>query len=291
MNRRQTTAMLFILLTLPAGCSKSSQATNSNVAVGMPLVLTDKAKLVEERLVNGETVSESDVQGLSSTELRILRNASFARHGRKYDSPGLGDYFNKRTWYKPREDYNDNLLTVADKANVKLILAAEQRAGTTTTPNANSSAAISTQPPPPTQPVVTTAQPGGGGGQLTTDKVQRAVDKALDWTRKGGRATVLGIQETPRENAARADVRFDGFQYNANSYDMPISKDQKTPPEPDVRDPKWSEKMYQNRAGQVHTETYSGQGNGILKHYNDGRWVLTGVQFGLHGVNSNIEIR
>jgi hypothetical protein len=161
--------------------------------------------------------------------------------------------------------------------------------GATPTQSASSTSPTPASTSAPSQPAQTTTKVETG--QLTTDKVQRAVDKALDWTRKGGRATVLGIQEIPRENAARADVRFDGFQYNANSYDMPISKDQKTPPEPDIRDPKWSEKMYQNRAGQVHIDTYSGQGAAILKHYTDGRWVLTGVQFGFHGVDANIEVR
>jgi len=253
------------------------------------LSLSEKGKSAEEKIVNSQNLTESDVQSLPPTELRILRNACFARHGRKYDSAGLGEYFNNRPWYKTREDYNDNLLSAADRANVKLILAAEQQTGAGTTSNTISSTAISNQHTP--QQPATTAKVESDGGQLTTDKVQRAVDKALDWTRKGGRATVIGIQEIPRENSAKADVRFDSFQYNANSYDMPISKDQKTPPEPDVRDPKFYEKMYQNRSGQVHIESYSGQGGAILKHYTDGRWVLTGVQFGFHGVNANIEIR
>lgn len=126
---------------------------------------------------------------------------------------------------------------------------------------------------------------------LVVAKVQRAVDKALDWTRMGGRATVSGIQEIPQENAARADVQFDNFQFNADSYGTPVDKNKKTPPEPDVRDPKFYEKMYQNRAGQIHVEKYSGQGVATLKHYNDGRWVLTGVHFGLNGAKANIEVR
>ncbi len=127
--------------------------------------------------------------------------------------------------------------------------------------------------------------------RLSVEKVQAAVNKALDWTYKGGRATVLGIRELPQENAARADVRFDDFQFNADSYGMPVDKNKKTPAEPDIRDPKYYEKMYQNRAGQIHVERYSGQGTATLTKYNDGRWVLTGVQFGTNGTKANIEIR
>lgn len=125
---------------------------------------------------------------------------------------------------------------------------------------------------------------------LSAEKVQAAVDKALDWTRKGGRATVLGIQELPQENAARVDVQFDNFQYNADMYGMPVDKNQKAPPEPDVRDPKFYEKMYQNRVGQTQVKRFSGRGAGALVHYNDGRWVLTEVHFDLVGVTRKIEL-
>jgi hypothetical protein len=142
---------------------------------------------------------------------------------------------------------------------------------------------------PPSQSAQTT--PKIETGQFTTDKVQRAVDKALDWTRKGGGATVLGIQEFPQDNAARADVRFDGFQYNANGAGSPVSKDKTTPPEPSVNDPRFYEKMTQHGLGAVQVKRFSGRGTAILKHYNDGRWVLTGVQFDFVGVSASIEVR
>jgi len=126
---------------------------------------------------------------------------------------------------------------------------------------------------------------------LSVDKVQRAVDKALDWTRKGGGATVLGIQELPQENAARADIRFDGFQYNANGAGTPMSKDKKGPAEPAMNDPDYYRKMAEYGLGQMQVKKYSGKGVGILKHYNDGRWVLTEVHFDFDGVKAEIEIQ
>lgn len=130
-----------------------------------------------------------------------------------------------------------------------------------------------------------------GNSQLSVDKVQRAVDKALDWTRKGGGATVLGIQEIPQENAARADIRFDGFQYNADGAGTPVSKDKKGPPEPSINDPAYYRKMAEYGLGQTQVKRYSGKGVGILKHYNDGRWVLTEVHFDFEGVKGDIEIQ
>lgn len=130
-----------------------------------------------------------------------------------------------------------------------------------------------------------------GNSSLSADKVQRAVDKALDWTRKGGGATVLGIQELPQENAARADIRFDEFQYNANGAGTPVSKDKKGPPEPSINDPDYYRKMAEYGLGQMQVKRYSGKGVGILKHYNDGRWMLTEVHFDFEGVKADIEIQ
>jgi YARHG domain len=290
MKRPHTLILLLLVLTCFQGCStKSRPVTDSTTAQASALSLSEKGKLAEERIVNGEVVSEGDLQGLASTELRILRNASFARHGRKYDSPGLGDYFGGRSWYRPRDDYNDTLLTASDRANVKLIAAAEQTASTSTIPNPEGQTASSNPTPPLTPPGATT--PESGGGQLTTEKVQRAVDMVLDWTRKGGRATVLGVQELPRENAARADIQFDGFQYNADLQGSPVSKDKKTPPSPDINDPKFSEKRLRLATEGTRVVRFSGRGVGILKHFNDGRWVLTAVHFDFVGLTGNIEIR
>jgi hypothetical protein len=107
----------------------------------------------------------------------------------------------------------------------------------------------------------------------------------------GGGATVLGIQELPQENAARADIRFDGFQYNADGAGSPVSKDKKTPPKPNVNDPRFYEKMLKHGLEATQVKRFSGKGVGILKHYSDGRWVLTEVHFDFVGVNANIEIR
>ncbi len=126
---------------------------------------------------------------------------------------------------------------------------------------------------------------------LTTQGVQRAVDQALDWTKKSGKVEVVGIQELPQENAARADIRFDGFQYNADMAGTPISKSQEAPRKPDMNSPNYWDEVYKYGTQQTRVGNYSGQGVGILKHYSDGRWMLTGVQFNLVEVNANVEIQ
>jgi len=126
---------------------------------------------------------------------------------------------------------------------------------------------------------------------LTNEKVQRAVDKALDWTKVGGKAEVLGIQENPQQNSAVVDIRFDNFQFNADQSSTPVAKDKKSPPKPSVGSSNFSDELYKAVTQMVHVERYSGKGVGKLKHYNDGRWVLTEINFNFINVNANLEIQ
>jgi serine/threonine protein kinase, bacterial len=46
-------------------------------------------------------VTDADLAGKDGFELDIMRNSIFARHGRKFDTPGIQDYFNQQSWYRP----------------------------------------------------------------------------------------------------------------------------------------------------------------------------------------------
>jgi hypothetical protein len=79
----------------------------------------------EEIVVRGERLSRSDVDSLSQVELRRLRNAIYARHGRMFNTPELQRFFDGRPWYTRRFEYNDRDLTASDKANLNLIVVNE----------------------------------------------------------------------------------------------------------------------------------------------------------------------
>jgi serine/threonine protein kinase len=85
------------------------------------------AAAAEQKILNGERLTSSDLSGLPKLRLRILRNTVYARHGRIFDTPEMRAYFNRQSWYQPRADYRDALLTPADKVNVETILAEEKR--------------------------------------------------------------------------------------------------------------------------------------------------------------------
>ena len=66
-------------------------------------------------------LSDVDLKNLSNKELKIMRNEIFARYGRKFNSESMYNYFNAQSWYTPiYEDVND-MLTVIEKHNVKMI--------------------------------------------------------------------------------------------------------------------------------------------------------------------------
>jgi hypothetical protein len=64
-------------------------------------------------------LTESDLQGMSKQELRILRNEIYARHGRKFKSEDLQVYFSAQSWYQPL--YDEVQLNSIEKKNVEFI--------------------------------------------------------------------------------------------------------------------------------------------------------------------------
>ena len=69
--------------------------------------VSSRSVQAEDKILRNEVLNDADVSGLSLNELRILRNVHFARYGRKYERPGLGDYFSTRPWYQPRDDFKE----------------------------------------------------------------------------------------------------------------------------------------------------------------------------------------
>lgn len=133
---------------------------------------------------------------------------------------------------------------------------------------------------------------GAGSGQssllapktensLAQNKVEAAAGQMVAKYRINGRIVVEGVRELPKENAAIADLRFDGFEFatsndggqllEARQYKTPadLSKRRPTDPLPSM------EEMFPNRK-----QTYNGKGTATLTHYNDGRWVLKDVRWG-----------
>ena len=73
-------------------------------------------------LVGNTYLSDSDVNWRSKSELRLMRNTIYARHGRKFKSKDLQDYFNGMSWYTPKvTEISPGSLSSIEKHNLKLI--------------------------------------------------------------------------------------------------------------------------------------------------------------------------
>lgn len=105
----------------------SSNKANANIENRNNSTATDSVGRAEAKVVRGTPLAESDLTTLSLDELRRLRNAVYARHGRTFDAAELQRYFESRPWYKPRYDYTEAELTETDRANIKLIQTLENK--------------------------------------------------------------------------------------------------------------------------------------------------------------------
>lgn len=150
--------VLVLVLVLVAMFVYRSRHNNVPLTSAPSQTMGDRAKQVEEKILKSETLTNADIAGLSAYELRVLRNVHFARYGRSYEKPGLGDYFYTRPWYKPSATYSDSLITATDKANINFLLAEENRVKA-------AEAAVATANTPTTNTGVT----GSADSQLTTE--------------------------------------------------------------------------------------------------------------------------
>jgi hypothetical protein len=118
-----------LVIKLTTGKTNQPVVENGNSVAQAPtsiITLSEKGQQIEGKILRGEALNSSDLEGFSTAELRILRNVHFARYGRKYERPGLGDYFYTRSWYKSNDAFNDSMLTSIDKENITMILSVEK---------------------------------------------------------------------------------------------------------------------------------------------------------------------
>ena len=63
----------------------------------------------------------ADIDNLNKADLKIMRNEIYARHGYIFKTADMMDYFSGQSWYEPRFENVDNLLTAIEKSNITFI--------------------------------------------------------------------------------------------------------------------------------------------------------------------------
>lgn len=77
-------------------------------------------------LPSEDRLSEDYLLDKNISELSLLRNSYYAKHGRPFRNYELNGFFMRQAWYKPSENYSDSQLSENDKFNIQLIEKIEQ---------------------------------------------------------------------------------------------------------------------------------------------------------------------
>jgi serine/threonine-protein kinase len=75
-------------------------------------------------------VTNTDLEGKNGFELDIMRNTIFAIHGRRFDTPGLQDYFDQQPWYSPQyspKEFPIKSLSKLEQSNIDYIAKYQDR--------------------------------------------------------------------------------------------------------------------------------------------------------------------
>jgi hypothetical protein len=81
--------------------------------------ISDSCKYPE---ASSRILTNSDVTNLTKSELKIMRNEIYARHGYIFKTTDLVDYFKLQSWYKPLYDDVTSSLTLIEQKNIEFIL-------------------------------------------------------------------------------------------------------------------------------------------------------------------------
>lgn len=76
-------------------------------------------------LLAATPLTDTMLANVNLSDLRLIRNEIYARHGRIFQTPWLATYFSYKPWYTPRKDYTDAELSPIEKANIALIVRRE----------------------------------------------------------------------------------------------------------------------------------------------------------------------
>ncbi|MFP2933824.1 YARHG domain-containing protein [Pyxidicoccus sp. 3LG] len=108
---------------LPPGMTPADARKHLGCPYGQLLILRAAIRSLEGKLPPDALVL------LTPKQLRFLRNAVYARHGRTFQAKDLQEFFSQESWYQPDRAYTDARLTGEDKKHLELIQAAEAKGG------------------------------------------------------------------------------------------------------------------------------------------------------------------
>ena len=73
-------------------------------------------------------LTDADISGLTLQQINYAKNEIYARHGRKFQSAELQNYFNSKSWYSgtiEAADFDESVLNDFEKKNAELLSSKE----------------------------------------------------------------------------------------------------------------------------------------------------------------------
>lgn len=103
----------------------------------LPILFPNNQTSTETEMVNNDggyyhitssrLLTEEDIKGFSKSDLSIMRNEIFARHGYIFQDPMLQEHFSQMPWYTPQQDDISQItLSSVEQNNVLFIQRYEQ---------------------------------------------------------------------------------------------------------------------------------------------------------------------
>ncbi|MBE9051990.1 YARHG domain-containing protein [Nostocales cyanobacterium LEGE 11386] len=124
----------------PPVIQKNITSTETPVVASPPVIQKNiTSPVIQQTILPSPTVSETtnnyfwlsersvtntDLDDKDGFELDIMRNSIYARHGRRFDTPGLQAYFNNQPWYNPiysPKAFPPKLLSKLEQRNAEYI--------------------------------------------------------------------------------------------------------------------------------------------------------------------------
>ena len=72
-------------------------------------------------------LTEDDLEDLTPKELSYARNEIYARHGRRFQSNELQEYFDSKEWYEIDDSFDDHDLQGVERSNAEFIAEYQKR--------------------------------------------------------------------------------------------------------------------------------------------------------------------
>lgn len=121
-------AIFLIIISIPAFAKEKESVTNFYNNSLNELIPNNAKKIILGNIeLLSEPIRDFDLALLSNSDLRILRNIIYAKHGNIFSSSDLTNYYSNFTWYKPSKKVKDSDLTEEELKLIERIKIFETR--------------------------------------------------------------------------------------------------------------------------------------------------------------------